>query len=210
MTSHDDETNEPGAARRRLSKPERRAQLLRAARELIHDDGTDEFTLGRLAERAGVTKPLVYDHFGDRAGAFAALYLEFEERQRESLSEALHSAEPDLAVVARIVAAAYIDCCVAEGRELADVVAALAGSAALKRVRAEAEHAYLTLCREALEPLAGPLDAAGLKAIVGSGDALARSALAHEISTDRARGALAGIVFAVATEKRPESKEPTS
>lgn len=66
MTTTNPSTRSP---RRRLSKPERRVQLLEMARELIRDAGTDGFTLGRLADRAGVTKPLVYDHFGDRAGS---------------------------------------------------------------------------------------------------------------------------------------------
>ncbi|WP_249998473.1 TetR/AcrR family transcriptional regulator [Actinoplanes sp. M2I2] len=198
------------APRRRLSKQERHAQLLHVARELIRDAGTDELTLGRLAERAGVTKPLVYDHFGDRAGVLAELYREFEARQREMLGIALDDAEPDLPAVADLVAGAYIDCCLAEGRELADVVAALEGSATLSRVRQEAEDAYLVMCRAALEPFAGPLDMAGMHAIVGAGDALARSALAGRISAGRARGALARVIIAVATDDGPDTTPEAS
>ncbi|NJP66733.1 TetR/AcrR family transcriptional regulator [Streptomyces sp. ventii] len=182
-----------------MTKQQRRAQLLDAARALIRDEGTDEFTLGRLAERAGVTKPLVYDHFGDRSGVLAELYREFEERRRETLARVLDDTAPELAAVAGVVAAAYIDCCIAEGRELADVVAALAGSPTLSAVRQEAEDAYLEMCRAALEPLAGPMDPAGLLSIVGAGDALARGALAGEIGADRAAAALARVVAAVAT-----------
>ncbi|MBD7996368.1 helix-turn-helix transcriptional regulator [Arthrobacter sp. Sa2CUA1] len=185
------------APRRRLAKPERRIQLLEVARQLIRDAGTDGFTLGRLAERAGVTKPLVYDHFGDRAGVFAELYREFEARQRNTLAAALADAEPKLPVVAGLVAGAYIDCCLAEGRELADVVAALAGFSTLAGVRQEAEDAYLAMCRTALEPLAGPIDLAGLQSIIGAGDALARSALAGRISAEKASGTLTTVVLAV-------------
>ncbi|WP_430791624.1 TetR/AcrR family transcriptional regulator [Actinoplanes sp. G11-F43] len=193
--------------RRRLSKPERHAQLLEVARELIRDLGTDELTLGRLAERAGVTKPLVYDHFGDRAGVLAELYGEFEARQLKTLAAALAGAEPELPVVAGIVAGAYIDCCLAEGRELADVVAALAGSSALSRLRQEAEDAYLMQCRQALEPLAGPIDAAGMHAIVGAGDALARGALTGRISTTRARATLTRVITAIAESDHNGLKE---
>ena len=185
--------------RRRLSKQDRRTQLLETARELIRDLGTDEFTLGRLAERAGVTKPLVYDHFGDRAGVLAELYREFEARQRATLAAALDDAAPGLPAVAGLVADAYIDCCLAEGRELADVVAALAGSTTLSELRREAEEAYLAKCREALKPYAGPLDAAALQAVVGAGDALARGALSGRISAARARAVLAHVITAVAT-----------
>ncbi|NJQ07814.1 TetR/AcrR family transcriptional regulator [Streptomyces lonarensis] len=186
-----------------MTKRQRRAQLLDAARELIRDAGTDEFTLARLAERAGVTKPLVYDHFGDRSGVLAELYRAFEERRRETLSRVLDDTPPRLDAVAEVVAAAYIDCCLAEGRELADVVAALAGSPALSAVRQEAEDAYLQMCREALEPLAGPIDTAGLFAVIGAGDALARGALAGDITAERAAAALACVVTAVATGPRP-------
>lgn len=195
MTTTNPSTRAP---RRRLSKPERRVQLLEMARELIRDAGTDGFTLGRLADRAGVTKPLVYDHFGDRAGVFAELYREFEARQRSTLSAALAEAEPRLPVIAELVSGAYIDCCLAEGRELADVVAALSGFAALEGVRQEAEDAYLAMCRTALEPFAGSLGLAQLQAIVGAGDALARTALSSRISADQARSTLTSVVLAVA------------
>ena len=184
--------------RRRMSKAERRAQLLEVARELIREAGTDELSLGRVAARAGVTKPLVYDHFGDRAGVLAELHREFEARQRAVLVAALDDAAPELAVVAHLMAGAYIDCCLAEGRELADVLAALEGSAELRSVRQEAEDAYVAMCRAALEPVAGPIDTAAMDVIVGAGDALVRSMHADRISAARARSALAHVIIAMA------------
>jgi AcrR family transcriptional regulator len=182
-----------------MSKDERRKQLLEVARELIREAGTEEFTLGRLAERAGVTKPVVYDHFGDKGGALAELYREFEVRQRETLAAALENAGDDLRAVARVVAEAYIDCCVTEGRELADVVAALAGSPTLSRLRCEAEDAYLEVCRSALFRICGPVNTAGLRAIIGAGDALVRDVLADRITSTDAYETLARVVAAVAT-----------
>lgn len=187
------------AHRRRLPKRERRAQLLEVARSLIREEGTDELTLGRVAERAGVTKPLVYGHFGDRAGLLAELHREFEAHQRDVLAVALRDVPRDLSAVADIVAGAYIDCCVAEGVELADVVAALAGSPALSLLRQEAEDAYLAMCQEALAPFVGAVESAALRAIIGAGDALARSALGGWMSPDQARRTLAHVIAAVAT-----------
>lgn len=198
------------APKQRLSKQDRHTQLLGVARELIRDAGTEEFTLGRLAERAGVTKPVVYDHFGDKAGVLAELYREFEERQREMLAAALAGAEQEVRAVASVVAGAYIDCCLAEGRELADVVAALAGSPTLSRIRQEAEDAYLAMCREALAPFPGRIDATGLSAVIGAGDALARDALADRISSDDARSTLARVITAIAADDRPDTTEVTS
>jgi AcrR family transcriptional regulator len=185
--------------RTRLSRADRHAQLLDAARVLIREEGTDGFTLARLAERAGVTKPLAYQHFGDRAGVLAELYRSFEARQREVLAEALRTTPDDLGAVAAVVAAAYVDCCLAEGAELADVVAALAGSPTLKLVRDEAEAAYLVMLRDAVEPVAAPLDDAALQAVVGAGDAVARAAIAGTTTPARARAVLASVVVAVAS-----------
>ncbi|AKS31867.1 TetR family transcriptional regulator [Mycolicibacterium goodii] len=182
-----------------MSRQQRRVQLLEVARELIRAAGTEEFTLGRLAERAGVTKPVVYDHFGDKSGALAELYREFDVHQRETLAAALQDAADDLSAVAHVVAAAYIDCCVAEGREMADVVAALEGSPTLSRLRCEAEDAYLEVCREALSRFCGPVNTAGLRAIIGAGDALVRDVLADRITTTDAHETLARVVAAVAT-----------
>lgn len=193
-------THSRADTRRRLPKQERRTQLLSVARRLIREVGTDEFSLGRLAERAGVTKPLVYDHFGDRAGVFAELYREFEAHQRETLTVALDAAKPDLPSAAALVAGAYIDCYLAEGRELADVVAALESSPTLSRVRHEAEDAYIALCRDTLETLTGPIDGASLHAVIGAGDALSRSVLEGQISARKARTTLTRVIIAVSAE----------
>lgn len=192
----------PEGRRPRLSREERHDQLLEEARALIREEGTDGFTLARLAERAGVTKPLAYQHFGDRAGVLAELYRSFEVRQREVLADALRSTPDELEAVAAVVAGAYVDCCIAEGAELADVVAALAGSPTLKLVRDEAEAAYLGMLREAVERVSGPLDDAALQAVVGAGDAVARSAIDGTSTPGRARALLASVVVSVASGGR--------
>ncbi|WP_430593218.1 TetR/AcrR family transcriptional regulator [Humidisolicoccus flavus] len=183
--------------KRRLTKEARHEQLLDVARALIKEVGTDELTLAHIAVRAGVTKPLVYDHFGDRAGVLSELYRTFEERQRTVLDEALAQSANDLSTTAQLVAEAYLSCCVAEGRELADVVAALAGSPELAQLRREAEEAYLEKVQEALAPFTKRLDAAALQAVIGAGDALAREVLAERTSMQRAGATLTAITIAI-------------
>lgn len=189
------------AGRRRLSKERRRVQLLTEARALIREVGTDNLTLGRLAERAGVTKPLVYDHFGDRGGLLAELYREFEARQHSMLDAALLNVGDELHAVATVVAAAYIDCCVAEGRELADVVSALAGSPTLDKVRQEARDDFLVKYRSALSPFAGEIGEADLCAILGAGESLARAATMGSISAGQARDVLSRVIVSLTTEE---------
>ena len=45
--------------RQRLTREERRTQLMDVAWHIIREEGTDALTLGYLATQAGVTKPVV-------------------------------------------------------------------------------------------------------------------------------------------------------
>ncbi|MBB1592969.1 TetR family transcriptional regulator [Achromobacter sp. UMC46] len=51
------------------------------AQRRLGDEGTDALTLGRHAEKAGISKPVVYDNFGMRNGLLAELYQGFNLRQ---------------------------------------------------------------------------------------------------------------------------------
>ncbi|TNM51578.1 TetR/AcrR family transcriptional regulator [Brevibacterium sediminis] len=184
--------------RKRLNRENRHEQLLDVAREMIRSQGTESFTLARLAEAAGVTKPVAYDHFGDRSRVFVELYLAFEKRRLETLDEALDDVSPTLSDVAEVVAAAYIDCYVIEGRELSDVIAALSGSPELDAIRRRTVEEYLIRCREALTPFAGTLGEASLWAIVGAGDGLGRAVTERQIRAADACRVLTRVVTAVA------------
>lgn len=197
--------NTAGSPRRRLPRAERHAQLLETARALIKESGTDEFTLGRLALEADVAKPVVYDHFGDRSKVFVELYEEFEARQRSALLSSLSDDMSDREQVCAIVARAYIDCWLAEGREMAGVVDALAGSPVLVRLRRDAEQAYVAMCQELLRPIVGPIDPARMQAVIGAGDALARDVLAGALDGDHARQVLTDVVVAMAVASDPLS-----
>jgi len=186
------------APRRRLSWDARHAQLLDAFRDLLRTHDLSDVTLARVAAHAGVTKPVAYDHFGDLSGLLSEAYRAFESHQRDALVAVLAGAPQDLTAVADLVAEAYIGCCIAEGMELAAVVSALRGSTTLNGLRSEAELAYLEICREALEPWTGAIDPAPLSAIVGAGDALARSVLSGSLPRAQARATLAAVVQAIA------------
>jgi AcrR family transcriptional regulator len=57
----------------RLRAPERRSTILEAAGRLFGDRGYDATTLEEVASAAGVTKPIVYRHFGSKEGLYLAL-----------------------------------------------------------------------------------------------------------------------------------------
>ena len=58
---------------RRLAPDVRRAQLLDAALDAVAEDGFDALTVEAVAARAGVTRPVIYDMFGDLEGLLLAL-----------------------------------------------------------------------------------------------------------------------------------------
>lgn len=59
--------------RRRLTKPERRRLIEDAASELFAERGYAGTRLGEIATRAGVTKPLLYQHFASKKALHVAL-----------------------------------------------------------------------------------------------------------------------------------------
>lgn len=57
----------------RMPRAERREQLLEAARALARTSGVDALTMSALAEQAGVSKPVVYEHFTNSEDVALAL-----------------------------------------------------------------------------------------------------------------------------------------
>ncbi len=57
----------------RLPASERRRQLLDAALEILATEGFDAVNIEAVARQAGVTRPVVYDQFGDLDGLLVAL-----------------------------------------------------------------------------------------------------------------------------------------
>jgi AcrR family transcriptional regulator len=115
-------------ARQRLSRQERYTQLIEVAWQIIREEGTEALTLGHLAERAGITKPVVYDHFTSRSGLFAALYREYDLRSTARMDEQIRQTAPVLEKLATVIADAYIECVLLSGREMPSVIAALSGT----------------------------------------------------------------------------------
>ena len=67
---------------------ERRVQLLDAAARVIRERGPD-VSMAAIAAAAGITKPILYSHFGDKAGLGAALAERVVAQLNETLLEGL-------------------------------------------------------------------------------------------------------------------------
>jgi len=88
----------PGAARERaahLGPERRRPQVLDAALAITATSGVAAVTIGSVAERLGVTRPVVYSCFADRVELIKALVNRERDLMLEGLLEALHTARGD-------------------------------------------------------------------------------------------------------------------
>lgn len=194
----------PVSPRRRLPREERTRQLLEVAWQLIGDEGTDALTLGKLAEAAGVTKPVVYDHFGTRNGLLAALYEDYDERQTRIFDAAIDAAAATLQDKSRVIAASYVNCVLTQGREISDVVAALTGSPELAAVKKHYQHAFIEKCAAILAPFCSGkgISTASLWAMLGAADALSDAAVAGDISEEQAQDELQSIILGMVERSR--------
>lgn len=162
----------------RLSKPERRLQLLKTARQIVREEGADKLTLGHLAVRAGVSKPVTYEHFETRTGLLIELYrwidLERISVFRRLMSESNRTASEAVSALAKT----YLACGADQGDEFHAVGAALTGSEEKAGVYQELVDAVIEMFVALLKPHSsmGPeaLALASL-ALVSSGDALANA-----------------------------------
>ena len=73
---------------KRLSADRRREQLLQVALKVFAERGFNATTMDDIAERAGVTKPLLYQHFDSKR----ALYLELVDSVARTMLEAIEKA----------------------------------------------------------------------------------------------------------------------
>ena len=166
----------PALAERRLTKAARRRQLLETARAIVRDEGVDRLTLGRLASRAGVSKPIAYDHFGTRAALLVELYRWLDMEKVQAFTDAMARKQHSPGDTVALLASTYIVCAADTGGETYAVGAALTGNeqsaAVLEELLDAAVHMFVAVLRP--QCLASP---ARLRrrcvALVGAGEALA-------------------------------------
>lgn len=100
----------------RLPRQARRKQLLGAAQEVFVAQGYHAAAMDDIAERAGVSKPVLYQHFPSKLELYLALLDQHAERLVDRVREALASTTDNKARVAASVAA-YFDFVDGEGTE---------------------------------------------------------------------------------------------
>ncbi|HEY6493500.1 MAG TPA: TetR/AcrR family transcriptional regulator [Trebonia sp.] len=194
-------------AGQRLRHDERRAQLLDAASAVIEADGTEGLTLARVAAKAGVTKPIAYEHFKTRAGLLAALYQRLDERQTQAAQAALSNQAHSLEEAATVLATAYVDCTLQLGREFGAITAELSASADLEPLLQEGRQRYASTYRLAIEKFTSPPsapDEAVMIGVIGAAEALTREAASGRLRRLEAIGAISHILVSAVSTRSPD------
>jgi AcrR family transcriptional regulator len=188
-------------AGKRMSGEERRDQLLDTAAAIVRAEGADALTLARVAERAGVTKPITYGHFKTREGLLIALYHRIDDVQTAAVRTAVEAGARSLDEAAAMLAEAYVDCVLRIGREYGAITAALATSAELESVLRSGRERYVDLYLEALDRFTPPRGQQGrtlVLGLIGAAETLAREATAGRLRRADAIDAIRRIILAVA------------
>ena len=187
------------AGRTRLSRAERRAQLLRTALEVIRTDGVAAVTLSRVAEAAGVSKPVAYDHFGSADGLLIALYVTIDREQGDALRRALEDEPHDLHSAAARIATTYMRCCADTAGEGHAIAGALRGNEDMAAAHRELLDGYIDLFVAGLAPHSD-LEPAELRgrciALVGAADALAAEMIRGTIAEPASARTLSAMIAA--------------
>ena len=185
----------------RLSKAERRQQLLETARLIVREEGADRLTLDHLAVRAGVSKPVTYEHFETRTGLLIELYRWIDTERITAFRVAMAEGNRPARETILALAETYLACGADQGDEFHSVGAALAGSEEKLTVYQELVDNVVEMFVAVLQPhsslQAEPLALASM-ALVAAGDALTSAVTRGTCSAAEAAEAFATIIGSVA------------
>ena len=183
---------------KRMAKEDRRAQLLQTGLAILRKEGAEALTLGYVAERAGVTKPIAYEHFGTRGGLLTALFHQMDDPTTEALREALAKGGKSLEDVAAILSHTYIIACQAGGPEFRALLDALEASEETAGFLREWRAFLVAEFRKGLAPFVRlprkQLDAV-LLGLLGAAEALSDAASGKRLSHAAAAATLQRIML---------------
>jgi AcrR family transcriptional regulator len=77
------------SSKKKLSAAARRAQLLEVGRGVFAERGFEATSVEEIAEKAGVSKPIIYQHFGGKEGLYAVVVDREMERVVSMIGESI-------------------------------------------------------------------------------------------------------------------------
>ena len=166
--------------------------------EIVRDQGADGLTLGTLAAKAGVSRPIAYGHFSTRSGLLLALFKRLEENYVHRLRSALFDTPKDLTAVADIISKAYFNCLADFGPEGLAISAALKGTEEMAAQQRLMIRAYVELMCDALRPFS-ELEAGHIHPVcvglLGAAEALASETQVGAITERVATSVFAALII---------------
>ena len=78
----------------RMTGQERREQLLDVGRALFAERGFEAASIEEIAQRAKITKPVIYEHFSGKEGLYAVIVHREVQRLLGRITEALDATQP--------------------------------------------------------------------------------------------------------------------
>lgn len=197
------------SAPKRLSREARRRQLSEVAWQIMQAEGSEALTLGRVGEAAGVSKPVVYDHFTTRHGLLAALYDDFDRRQTDRMEAAMEAAPMQMQQKAAVLAACYVDCVMTEGREIPELLSALSTTPELAAVKRHYQLDFIARCQRWFAPFTGSsgMAEAGMWGLLGGADAIAGAVARGDIDKQAGEQAITALVVALVAGSRTSAEE---
>ncbi|WP_051234092.1 TetR/AcrR family transcriptional regulator [Halomonas halocynthiae] len=181
--------------RKRLSKDERRQQLLDLSLVILEREGADALTLATLAQEAGVTKPVAYDHFQSRTNLLYQLYARFDQRLIDVTRQRITPQACSLHERVHHVVTAYFDCVKYCGPQYEAIVSALMAYPEHKDIRTNVRNSFV----EVYQALFWDCDNDGyltyrLVAVFGAIEEIAKATMEDQIPYDQAIETLESII----------------
>jgi AcrR family transcriptional regulator len=174
-----------------MTRADRERQLLAIATVVFTTRGFIDTTMEEIADQAGITKPVIYDHFGSKEGLLAACVAAAVEEIRAATIEAWEIERPGETMkdYLRVNTRAYLEYFADNDSSLRlihDLSAASPdGSATVERMRQDQVRASVEILRRAerLRDAPGPYLEAIAEGIVGVTDRLTVWRLRHPETT---------------------------
>ncbi|MFL6240345.1 MAG: TetR/AcrR family transcriptional regulator [Actinomycetes bacterium] len=176
------ETSVTPPPRRRLARADRARVVLEAAEEIFAERGLARASMAEIAARAGVTKPVLYDHFGSKDGLLAEVIRRAGEELRAALQTAVAAADSPADALARGLRT-YFEFIEKHALSwttlLTEGGGSPAGTEALESVRREQAAYIAALIAEQLLPERRDAAAIYAQAVIGACERLAMLRAAH-------------------------------
>ncbi len=190
---------------KKLSKEARRDQLLDVALRLVETEGTGGLTLARVADLAGVTKPIAYEHFETREGLLLALFRRFDKKTEEAVMNALSVGSDSAGDALDIIARTYVGCFVSAGRAFGAILNALAASPVTQAIRLDWRDELAVATSAIFGKRGGSANIDPQSALIGlfgAAEALSEHAAAGRLTEEKAAAMLSHLLQTVLIGKQ--------